>query len=153
MTTKEYLEIATDIDKRIASLTNRILYLRSRTERITPVYGICTSASVSSGDELSQAIGDMVDSAAEIVQIRNEFAKYRTRVECEIQRIPNNIYATLLEEKYINGASWETVTEKIGYSDVKHVREVLHSRALSEFEKITPENTRFVPSVLLENGV
>lgn len=148
MTAKEYLEIAINIDKRITSLTNRITYLRSNTERVTPVYEITARMSGCSGDTLSQVIGDILDSASEIAKIRDEFAKYRIRVEHEIQRIPNNIYATLLEERYINGKSWKEISEIIDYNDEKYVREVVHNQALKEFEKFTPENTRFVPSIL-----
>ena len=43
MTTKEYLEIATGLDKRIASLSDRVIMLRIRAESITPSYGVVSS--------------------------------------------------------------------------------------------------------------
>lgn len=153
MTVKEYLEIATGIDKRIASLTDRIEMLRTRAESITPAYAAGGSGGGTPKDKLSAPVEEMVDSEREIRQIRNEFIEFRDRAEREIQRIPNNIYATLLEEKYIKGNPWGTVTDKLGYSDEKYVREVLHSRALAEFDRITPESTRFVPSILRTDSV
>ncbi len=152
MTTKEYLEIAIGIDKRIISLSDRIVMLRIRAESITPSY----SGDVPGGkgeSKISSSVETMVDTECEIKQIRDEFVKFRSRIEKEIQKIPNNIYATLLEERYIKGENWDLIAEKLAYSDVKYVREVLHSRALSEFDRFTPENTRFVPFILRQNSV
>lgn len=153
MTTKEYLEIATGLDKRIASLSDRVIMLRIRAESITPAYGGVSSGGSGNHGKISSSVEAMVDFENEIRQIRDEFVKFRSRIEFEIQRIPNNIYATLLEERYIKGEQWEIITEKLSYSDVKYVREVLHSRALAEFDKITPENTRFVPFILRRDSV
>ncbi|NLT08200.1 MAG: hypothetical protein GXY08_01680 [Ruminococcus sp.] len=153
MTTKEYLEIATGLDKRIASLSDRVIMLRIRAESITPSYGGVASGGSGNQGKVSSSVEAMVDFENEIRQIRDEFVKFRSRIEFEIQRIPNNIYATLLEERYIKGEQWEIITEKLAYSDVKYVREVLHSRALAEFDKITPENTRFVPFILRRDSV
>lgn len=153
MTAKEYLEIATGVDKRIASLSDRVVALKIRAESVTPSYAAAFSGGSGSGEKISGSVEAMIDIENEIIKIRDEFLKFRNRVEIEIQRIPNNIYATLLEEKYIKGGKWETITEKLGYSDEKYVREALHSRALREFERITPEKTRFVPSILRRNGI
>lgn len=148
MTTKEYLEIATGIDTRINSLSERIEILQCKAENITPTYSSTASSGNVSQSKMSDAVEEKVDYENQIQQIKDEFLLFKHRVEFEIQRIPNNIYATLLEEKYIKGKKWEDIAEIIGYSDIKYVREVIHNRALSEFEKITPENTRFVPCIL-----
>lgn len=153
MTTKDYLETATGVDMRIASLNERIEELRCKAENITPSYGSGTGGSSVPKDKISDSVECITDLEAEIKCIRDEFVTFRHRVECEIQRIPDNVYATLLEEKYIKGKKWGDVAEKLGYSDEKHVRESLHSKALSEFDKITPENTRFVPSILQRKEV
>lgn len=152
MTTKEYLETATGVDNRIDVLARRIIMLKERASRITSGGGSGGSAGAGY-DKVSSSVESYVTYEKEIKQIHDEFLKFSLKVETEIHRIRNNTYATLLEERYIEGQGWEHIAEKIGYSDVKYVRETLHNRALSAFDKISPQNTRFIPSILLKDDV
>lgn len=147
MTAKEYLEQVIGIDKRINSLEHRLEMLKESAERITPMYGSISSGTRKSSDKLSENIGEKIDIEKEIITLKEEFKAFQIRVEKEIHRIPNNVYATLLAEKYINGTSWNEIAEIIGYNDVKYVRKILHSKALAEFERINPQNTRFLPCI------
>lgn len=146
MKTREYLEQATGIELRIRSLEERIMRCREYAERITPSYsnsaggtGLC--------DKISGNVAEEIDLEKTLSELRNEFKGFEKRVTLEIHRIRNNTSATLLEEKYINGATWEEITDKLGYKDCDYVRKELHNKALKDFEIANPENTRKTPFI------
>lgn len=62
-------------------------------------------------------------------------------VKCEIlsaiSKIDENNLRTLLELRYLHFATWETISEKMGYKDVRHIYR-LHRRALKKMEGIIP---------------
>lgn len=114
MTTKEYLEQIEDIDIRIKSLIMQERQLRNK-----------------QGDEKSlQELKNLIN------DLREDSIKLQKKITVEIYSMKNNRYSALLAEKYLNGATWEQIAVRLGYSSAKYVRTVIFPRALTEFEKI-----------------
>lgn len=122
MTTEEYLSQVCDIELRIKSLESELHDSEAESDEKYREY------------LQSQIKSDIEKCKGLKIKIRNE-----------IQSIPDNTYATLLSEKYIRGASWEQVAERLSYSDKKHVSKVLHSKALKAFEKLYENNYKNSP--------
>lgn len=146
MTTKEYLEQVTGIELRIRSLEENIERCRERAEKMTPSYSGSPGGSGQS-DKISGNVGEKIDLEETLKELLHEFKSFEKRVTLEIHRIRNNTFATLLEDKYINGLTWDQITEKLGYMDSDYVRKELHCKALRDFDLTTPENTRKNPVI------
>ena len=136
MTVKEYLNQLPNMQLRIDSLKRSIQICQ---ERATGTGNQFTDISVGQGNsnKIADNMEKKIDFETELLQLVDEFEKFRFRVICQINRIPDNRYVSLLINRYVNNMSWEEIAEIIGYNDVKYVRKILHVRALAEFEKIT----------------
>ena len=68
--------------------------------------------------------------------------QYTTEIKKEIVRVINAVddvvYRTLLEQRYLCGATWETITITLNCNRRWTFR--LHDRALAEVQKILDEN-------------
>ena len=76
--------------------------------------------------EYSETINKKID---ELYDIKNE-------IEYTIEKVDDHILQTLLRERYIKFASWETIAEIIHYESVRWVRTAVHNRALQSLQKI-----------------
>lgn len=112
MTTKEYLEQVSDIEYRLRSLEAELKDCEKEED-------------FEFRDKLR----------SDILSDKEHRKELKLNIRREIQSIPNNIYATLLTEKYIRGSTWEQVADAVGY-DKGHVRKELHQKALKCFEEI-----------------
>ncbi len=144
MTAKEYLEQLPDMRVRINAIRRKIAECKERASD--------TSAKMSdqrgsgSCGKIEGNVGKAVDIETELKELLKEFEMFELRASREICSMPNSLYSGLLFEKYINGLSWEQVAEAID-KDIDYTRKVLHSKALSEFDSIIPEKTRFCPCI------
>lgn len=146
MTTKEFIEMAVGIDVRIASLDERLRMLKEKPMSITAPIGGTGSSGSGTYDKLGAKVAEMIDEEQAIINIRDKFLRYKEYVEKSIHKIPDNILAALLEEKYIKCKTWEQTAYFIGY-DVDYTQKTLHSKALIEFDKVTPEKDGFNPVI------
>lgn len=101
------------------------------------------------GNKIADNIEKKLDFEDELLQLVNEFEKFRFRVICQINRISDNRCVSLLINRYVNNMSWEKVTEEIEEKNSEYVRKELHEKALKKFEENTPENLRKTPCILL----
>ena len=97
------------------------------------------------GNKIADNIEKKADFEAELLQLIDEFERFRIRAIREINRIPDSMYASVLIDKYINGYTWERVAKNIGFQNEDYVRKILHAKALESFEKNNPETTRKSP--------
>lgn len=146
MTAKEYLEQLPDLQLRINSLKRKIEVCHERGTDIS----IHQSDGIHSNTYGSSKVVNTAENAADLSKVRyliaNEFLAFKSRAVVEINRIPNNLYAALLMDKYVNGLTWEEVAENIG-KDFDYTRKVLHSKALESFDKFVPPCTRKNPVI------
>lgn len=147
MTAKEYLQQGTNIQFRIKSLERSKEICFSRATKSTPsVSDVPPSMNSGTSSKVEDNVLDMVDYDEKIDNLTAQFKEFAFRAVCEINRIPNNISATILTNKYINGMTWEAIATELGY-DSDYVQKELHGKALSEFDKNNPENTRKSPVI------
>ncbi len=145
MTAKEYLEQLPDMRVRINAIKRKIAECMERASDTSAKISGERSGSGSRG-KVEKNVEQAVDIEIELRQLVKQFEQLELRASKEICSLPTSIYSGLLFEKYINGLSWEQVAEAIG-KDVDHTRKVLHSKALAEFDRLIPENTRFYPCI------
>lgn len=145
MTAKEYLEQLPYMRVRINAMKRKIEECREKASD--------TSAKIngehfgsSSISKIEKNTEKAVDLETELRELVKQFEQLEVRASRAICSLPTSLYSGLLFEKYINGLSWEQVAEAIG-KDVDHTRKVLHSKALAEFDRQIPENTRFYPCI------
>lgn len=156
MTAKEYLSYLPNIQLRIKALQRSI---RKCEEVATTTGGQIDS--ISSGQhggngKVASAIEEKCDLEQELRNLMESYQKFAVKVVREINRIPNNLYVTVLIDRYVNGLSWEDITANAGMESERYVRGSLHEQALSAFEKINPDragNSRKVPCIFIENDV
>lgn len=147
MTTREYLELVVNIDYRINSLKERARLAKAKAEKITANYeSIGGSGGTSS--KIENGVIESLTYEEEISYILKEYDDFRKLVLSQIHRVDDNISATLLEEKYINGKSWKEVAYIFrNLHDSEYVRKEMHSKALRDFDRFNPQSTRKTPNI------
>lgn len=69
---------------------------------------------------------------------RQQWKKWYSRNVDRIHGMKNSRHAALLEFRYIDGMTWDEVTNHMGLVNADYVRRALHERALQEFERENP---------------
>ena len=64
------------------------------------------------------------------------FQAFRDSVKADIDSIPDNTLAVIIEEYYVKDKTWEEIAVLLGYKDPRYVKGTLKERALVELEKI-----------------
>ena len=146
MTAKDYLEQLPNMRIRINALNRKIAECIDRASDTSAKISGSFSGNSKSVSKIESNTEQAIDMERELKELVIQFEEFELRASKEICSIPNSLYSGLLFEKYINGLSWEQVAEAIG-KDVDHTRKVLHSKALMEFDKVIPENTRLYPCI------
>lgn len=114
MTTKEYLEQIQGIEFRIKALAMQERQLRNK-----------------QGDDKS------LKELRELIQeLEKKYIGIQRKVTKEIDSMTNHVYAAILSARYISNATWREIAQLLGYKDEKHIRTVLHSKALKDFAKL-----------------
>ena len=136
MTAKEFLSQAKDIDRRIDHVQERIDRLRARLEsgRMSRITGMPRGGS-----------GDWTDAEAQLIDLEKRYSaeissmcRMKILVSDAIHTVGNSTYEDLLKLRYIDGKTWESVAEAMGY-DVRYVQR-MHGKAL--LRVIVPEEYR-----------
>ena len=155
MTVKEYLSYLPNTQLRIKALQRSIQQCQ---EIATATGGRMDGVPTQNcgNGKVATAIEEKYDLERELSELLESYQDFAVRVVREINRIPNNLYATILIDRYVNGLPWETIAANVGMDSEKHVRTKLLDRALIAFEKNNPESTgkyRKVPCISQQNDV
>lgn len=140
MTAKEYLSYLPNIQFRIKALQRSIRQCQE-IATATESRMDCTAPQNSGNGKVASAVEEKYDLEQELRRLTDGYQEFAVRVIREINRIPNNLYVTILIDRYVNGLPWGKITENLGKESEKHVRGELHMQALAAFEKINPETT------------
>lgn len=138
MKIKEQLQAIRNLDFEIDSLLRTMEIERARAERRTTVFSLEGKGGMNIDSrenayikltEMSKQVDEKVD---ELIDRKREALRW-------IQRLPDAAQRNVLIGRYINSATWEEVSEQIGYSE-SHLYKI-HGEALYALEKIV-ENQR-----------
>lgn len=70
---------------------------------------------------------------------------FKATVVKQIHGLQDNRHVALLEYRYVDGLTWDAVTDKLKYYNSDYVRRYLHLAALKEFERNYPKYAEIYP--------
>jgi hypothetical protein len=134
MLAKDFLNQAFLIDQRI----------RAKSEQIRSLNEIATSCSATltgmprnpnrGGSRMADAVGKIIDLENEIAYDMHRLIEVKKEIVAVINAVDDVVYRTLLEKRYLCGATWEEITIILNCNRRWTFR--LHDRALDTVQKI-----------------
>lgn len=135
MTAKEYLEQVIKIDERIKSIDDKIKEQRLRINTLSATdysKNIVQSSGIS---DISDLIVGMEEHINKLTQEKNRLQILKEDITDTINKVHNNLLASLLIHRYLLNEKWEAVAENINMSK-EMTRKELHGQALNEINEI-----------------
>ena len=141
MRAKEYLSQALNLDHRINSKLEQLENLKTLAMRVTTNFA---QEKVSGGKSLR---GPFENTMAKIIDLENEinqevdrFIELKQEIMDTISQVEDVNCQLVLENRYINGKSWEDISLKLGYSRSGVFR--IHGEGLKEVNRILKKWTK-----------
>ena len=131
MTTKEFLQLYAATEEKLSELSERLLRLRSKAEKVTPTYEekIGASNPTSNGDKIPSIVEKIMEEEERTADYIKEIAETRKDIESAIYAVTDSKLCTLLMMRYLNGRTFEQISVLMHYSYL-HVVHRLHPEAL-----------------------
>ena len=133
MTAKEYLNQLTSIEKLIQAKTTERERLMALATKVTSALNDCKVETSPDNTKTQNIIIKMAELREEIEEQASRYTALYRKIEEEIDDIEDDRYKLLLMMRYMKGASFSDIADKLGYE--KRWTLVLHKRALQDFEK------------------
>lgn len=133
MTAKEYLNQLTSIEKLIQVKTTERERLMALATKVTSALNDCKVETSPDNTKTQNIIIKMAELREEIEEQASRYTALYRKIEEEIDDIEDDRYKILLMMRYMKGASFSDIADKLGYE--KRWTLVLHKRALKDFEK------------------
>lgn len=133
MTAKEYLNQLTSIEKLIQVKTTERERLMALATKVTSALNDCKVETSPDNTKTQNIIIKMAELREEIEEQASRYTSLYRKIEKEIDSIEDDRYKLLLIMRYMKGASFSDIADKLGYE--KRWTLVLHKRALQDFEK------------------
>ena len=133
MTAKEYLNQLISIEKLIQVKTTERERLMALATKVTSALNDCKVETSPDNTKTQNIIIKMAELREEIEEQANRYTTLYRKIEEEIDDIEDDRYKILLIMRYMKGASFSDIADKLGYE--KRWTLVLHKRALQDFEK------------------
>ena len=133
MTAKEYLNQLTSIERLIQVKTTERERLMALATKVTSALNNCKVETSPNNTRVQNIIIKMAELREEIEEQASRYTALYRKIEKEIDSIKDDRYKLLLIMRYIKGASFSDIADKLGYE--KRWTLVLHKRALQDFEK------------------
>lgn len=133
MTAKEYLNQLTSIEKLIQVKTTERERLMALATKVTSALNDCKVETSPDNTKTQNIIIKMAELREEIEEQASRYIALYRKIEEEIDDIEDDRYKLLLIMRYMKGASFSDIADKLGYE--KRWTLVLHKRALQDFEK------------------
>ena len=133
MTAKEYLNQLISIEKLIQVKTTERERLMALATKVTSALNDCKVETSPDNTKTQNIIIKMAELREEIEEQASRYTKLYRKIEKEIDDIEDDRYKLLLIMRYMKGASFSDIADKLGYE--KRWTLVLHKRALQDFEK------------------
>lgn len=133
MTAKEYLNQLISIEKLIQVKTTERERLMALATKVTSALNDCKVETSPDNTKTQNIIIKMAELREEIEEQASRYTALYRKIEEEIDDIEDDRYKLLLIMRYMKGASFSDIADKLGYE--KRWTLVLHKRALQDFEK------------------
>ena len=133
MTAKEYLNQLISIEKLIQVKTTERERLMALATKVTSALNDCKVETSPDNTKTQNIIIKMAELREEIEEQASKYTSLYRKIEEEIDDIEDDRYKILLIMRYMKGASFSDIADKLGYE--KRWTLVLHKRALQDFEK------------------
>lgn len=133
MTAKEYLNQLMSIEKLIQVKTTERERLMALATKVTSALNDCKVETSPDNTKTQNIIIKMAELREEIEEQASRYTTLYRKIEEEIDDIEDDRYKLLLIMRYMKGASFSDIADKLGYE--KRWTLVLHKRALQDFEK------------------
>lgn len=133
MTAKEYLNQLTSIERLIQVKTTERERLMALATKVTSALNDCKVETSPDNTKTQNIIIKMAELREEIEEQASRYTALYRKIEEEIDDIEDDRYKLLLIMRYMKGASFSDIANKLGYE--KRWTLVLHKRALQDFEK------------------
>jgi len=133
MTAKEYLNQLMSIEKLIQLKTTERERLMALATKVTSALNDCKVETSPDNTKTQNIIIKMAELREEIEEQASRYTALYRKIEEEIDDIEDDRYKLLLIMRYMKGASFSDIADKLGYE--KRWTLVLHKRALQDFEK------------------
>ena len=133
MTAKEYLNQLASIEKLIQVKTTERERLMALATKVTSALNDCKVETSPDNTKTQNIIIKMAELREEIEEQASRYTALYRKIEEEIDDIEDDRYKLLLIMRYMKGASFSDIADKLGYE--KRWTLVLHKRALRDFEK------------------
>nr|DAO68643.1 MAG TPA: Protein of unknown function (DUF1492) [Caudoviricetes sp.] len=133
MTAKEYLNQLMSIEKLIQVKTTERERLMALATKVTSALNDCKVETSPDNTKTQNIIIKMAELREEIEEQASRYTALYRKIEEEIDDIEDDRYKLLLMMRYMKGASFSDIADKLGYE--KRWTLVLHKRALQDFEK------------------
>lgn len=133
MTAKEYLNQLMSIERLIQVKTTERERLMALATKVTSALNDCKVETSPDNTKTQNIIIKMAELREEIEEQASRYTALYRKIEEEIDDIEDDRYKLLLIMRYMKGASFSDIADKLGYE--KRWTLVLHKRALQDFEK------------------
>ena len=133
MTAKEYLNQLISIERLIQLKTTERERLMALATKATSALNDCKVETSPDNTKTQNIIIKMAELREEIEEQASRYTALYRKIEEEIDDIEDDRYKILLMMRYMKGASFSDIADKLGYE--KRWTLVLHKRALQDFEK------------------
>lgn len=132
MTTKQYLNQVKRFDVLIENKASEIEQLRSMATSITVATDTERVQTSGDKDRVGSLVAKIIDKENELNYLIDEYYESKNLIMAQIENMETNYYQ-LLFYKYVNGYTFEVISEKMYYS-IQHIKR-MSNLALAEFEK------------------
>ncbi|NMA03277.1 MAG: DUF1492 domain-containing protein [Clostridiales bacterium] len=123
------------LDKIVSAKLKQLEVARALAEKVTVDI---SKEKISGGDiivcHMENAAAKLMELSAELDDCIDKLVDTKREILETIEQVENINYRLLLEMRYVNGESWDSVADTIG-CDVRNVFRI-HGKALKEIEKI-----------------
>ena len=133
MTAKEYLRQLLSIERLIQVKTTERERLMALATKVTSVLSDCKVETSPDNTKTQNIIIKMAELREEIEEQTSRYTSLYHKIEEEIDSMEDDRYRILLIMRYMKGASFSDIADKLGYE--KRWTLVSHKRALQDFEK------------------
>lgn len=133
MTAKEYLRQLVSIERLIQVKTTERERLMALATKVTSALSDCKVETSPDNTKTQNIIIKMAELREEIEEQTSRYTSLYHKIEEEIDSMEDDRYKILLIMRYMKGASFSDIADKLGYE--KRWTLVLHKRALQDFKK------------------
>ena len=133
MTAKEYLRQLLSIERLIQVKTTERERLMALATKVTSALSDCKVETSPDNTKTQNIIIKMAELREEIEEQTSRYTSLYHKIEEEIDSMEDDRYRILLIMRYMKGASFSDIADKLGYE--KRWTLVLHKRALQDFKK------------------